>query len=268
MENQSDSNGTPSLPVNARGHKLTCQCRVCLAIQNARAKGIPTKAQRAADAQARRIARAKAKVEAKIRRELERKLVVEQHRRVVQTSLESQALSGAKPSMELAAKQAGISAPTAAKLAGEDFVQTALSKHGITDDRLASVASEGLDATLQRIVTDRNGEIIDVVNVPDWKSRHAFWADLLKVKKILGSDADTSQHGGLVIITPNAARVVEGHPATCTCDTCIAAWQSKARELQRLAMRETAIELTPTALPPTTTNSGADEDEDYSDREV
>jgi len=123
------------------------------------------------------------------------------------------------------------------------FVQTALAAAGITDESLATLAKEGMEAFNQKIITDQDGAIVDVVNMPDWRNRHAFWRDILMVKKLLGNDAESSAigSGGLVIITPDAAKVSTGHPSACVCEDCRVAWQEKARHLRASTVRENAI---------------------------
>jgi hypothetical protein len=185
----------------------------------------------------------------------------------VSASIETQIALGQTPNAALAGRVAGVSERTGQLVSNaNNFVQTALLKHGITDDRLAEIASAGMDAFFQKIITDNDGAIVDVINQPDWKSRHAFWRDILMVKKLLGNDSENAAggSGGLVIITPDAARVQTGHPAACVCDECRVQWEEKARHLRVATVRERQIaEHSSAPIPsPATISSGSDEDED------
>ena len=154
-----------------------------------------------------------------------------------------------------------------------EFVQTALSRAGITDNFLAELAREGMSAFNQKIITDQNGNIIDVVNMPDWRNRHAFWRDILMAKKILGSELTANvQAGGLFIFSNDAGRMVSSHPPACTCDDCIKAWEEKSRQLRRISENAAAIDTTAETVETQaenaeTTSNGIDEEsEDFSDR--
>lgn len=252
MENEVNTESTESTarpapepisrPTHAKGHREDCSCMVCKRLQAAIAAGKPSKQEVHLAAVARREARQKAKAEELSRRQLLRREEKKRKEAVVSATLLTQVQSGIKPSLELAAKVAGVSVPTAKKIAGEDFVETSLKNAGIDNTKLAEVAAAGLDAAAQRIVTDRDGNIIDVINVPDWKSRHAFWSDLLKVKKILGGENEFgSGGGGLIVISPDAAKVLPGHPPACVCDECKLAWETKASHLRKAAIRDAEI---------------------------
>lgn len=236
-----------------RSHKPDCPCPACTRRRELRAEGKLSLRQK------RDLARA----EKRLRAEKKRDDLIR-----LQAAAETQAVLGKIPDVNISAKIADMSPAQAETAMRENsFVSTALRKAGITDEFLATLAREGMSAFNQKIITDKMGNIVDVVDMPDWRNRHAFWRDILMAKKILGSEIDSAVQGGLVIITNDAARTVSGHAPTCLCESCVAAWNQKAHAIQRRAMRETAIELAPTTLEPeTTTNSGQDDTEDYSDR--
>jgi hypothetical protein len=206
-------------------HKLACPCKVCKRIREAKASGKPNRAELRLRAEANRKARAESKI-------------------AIKASLKTQIALGRAPDVTLAAKLAGKENGRVEPEARSSFVQTALSRAGITDDSLATLAREGMEAFNQKIITDQDGAIVDVVNMPDWRNRHAFWRDILMVKKLLGSDAESlaGGSGGLVIITPDAAKVSTGHPPACICEDCRVAWETKAKHLRVATMRETAID--------------------------
>jgi hypothetical protein len=163
------------------------------------------------------------------------------------------------------AQIAGVSRGTAAKaLTGSDFVRGALSRAGIDDDKLATVAAEGLDAKHTKILTDRDGNAVDAIEMPDYKSRHAFWRDILMAKGVLGNDRDSQGggSGGLIIVAPEAAIVVEGHPPACTCDECIEAWNEKMKVLADRAAREMAVDAEVLDDPPNFPLPETEDDED------
>ena len=229
---------------NAKGHKPECTCTLCARIQARIARGEPSQAevreQRRQQREQKQREQQKQRTTLLSRKRQER----EAQRTALEASIETQARLGHKPNVTLAGEIVGMDPRRAQQVSqAEGFVQGALSRAGITDDKLAQIAAEGLDAALQRIITDRDGRIIDVVNVPDWKSRHAFWADLLRVKKILGGENNDGGmgSGGLIIITPDSAKVLPGHPPACVCDACKLAWEEKTQHLRRAANREAAI---------------------------
>jgi len=55
-----------------------------------------------------------------------------------------------------------------------------LARAGITDDKLAAVAAEALDAKHYKFVTDRDGNIVETIEIPDWHNRHRYWSDMSK----------------------------------------------------------------------------------------
>jgi hypothetical protein len=229
-------------------HKLGCGCKVCVRIRNAKLLGKPSRK------------------ELKLKAAANRKLR-EETKAGIKASLNTQVLLGQTPNAALAAKSVGVSDRVGQIVShANQFVQTALVKAGITDDRLAEIAAAGMDAFFQKIITDNDGAIIDVINQPDWKSRHAFWRDILMVKKLLGNDTENAAggSGGLVIITPDAARVQTGHPAACVCDECRVQWEEKARHLRVATIRDARIlaDSSPAIPSPATISSGSDEDED------
>lgn len=72
----------------------------------------------------------------------------------------------------------------AVKLANISFTDI-LEKHGVTDDKLASVLMDGLEAnrTISAIAgKEANGGTVDFVDVPDYATRHKYLETGLKVK--------------------------------------------------------------------------------------
>lgn len=223
------------LPQVAGNHKPNCPCRLCERVRARRAAGLPT----SAEEKAAKRAAAEARREAKRAKKRKSNATVA----AVQASLATQVRLGHRPNAGLAGESAGVSARQGQMIAeANNFVQQALSSVGITDSKLAEVAAAGLEAAMQKIITDRDGRIVDVVNTPDWRNRHAFWSDLLRIKKILGADTETGGgSGGLIIITNDAAKVLPGHPPACTCDSCKIAWEEKYAHLRRAAVRDSTI---------------------------
>lgn len=230
----------------AKGHKPNCVCKVCLRIQAAIAAGKPPKAETREKQRLTRIAKAKAKQELR-RAEVAAKA---QAKAKVKSALASkiegvvlgQVAAGIIPSASRVAEMTGASLGETKQVMGGDFVQSALARAGITDDKLAQVAAEGLEAKNYRYLTDRDGNIVDVIEMPDHQNRHRFWRDLLMVKGYLGSDREQVASGGLMIIVPEQARVVKGHPPTCTCDECIKAWNDRTREMSARALKAMTID--------------------------
>jgi len=115
-----------------------------------------------------------------------------------------------------AAIKAGYSPGTAEALASRKIkepqvvtaMQQALEKHGISDDRLADVIKNGIDANkvISANVISENGEGMkdansmtkDFVEVPDWQSRHRFVDTALKLKN--SYPAEQVEHTGQVDI--------------------------------------------------------------------
>ena len=113
----------------------------------------------------------------------------------------------------------------------QDSIETALARVGITEERLAEVASEGLNAEFVRYFA-QDGEVTDERRDRDWKSIHAFWRDLLMVKKYLGSDREDANAapGGLMIIN-GSVQINTRHKAGCQCEECVSAWEAQARDV-------------------------------------
>ena len=68
-----------------------------------------------------------------------------------------------------------------------------LDKHGVTDDAIASVISEGIKAKRHVMVGD------DVKELPDWIARHKFSDSALKVKGHLRDKVDVNLKGNVTI---------------------------------------------------------------------
>lgn len=270
----------PALPRRsrtARGHRPDCACKVCLKIQAAIDAGKPTKAELREQKRLAKIARAKATAEqrqlerkAKARAKSEAQKVTEA--RVAGAILGSVA-AGTVPSLTKVAEVTGASLGTVKSVASEDFVRTALVRAGITDDKLAAVAAEGLDAKNTKLVFDRDGNVVDAIELPDHQNRHRFWHDILTAKGVLGEKHESGGGGGgLIIIAPEAARVLPGHPPACTCDECIALWNEKTKHLQARAARAMAVDAeiieNPKPLPESLDAPEDDfETDDFSDRD-
>ena len=245
----------PSRPRNAKGHRLECLCILCKRIQDAIAAGKPSKADARASARLAREARAKSREkslsESKRAKADEKRLKAA----LVQGAMAGQIAAGAMPSIEKAAEIAGISVAKARNAAPKDLVQDALERNGITDDRLYELAQNALDAKNYKVITDSDGNVIETVAIPDWQNRHRFWRDLLAVKGHLGSDREMAATGGLMIIVPDQARVVPGHPPACNCEQCIAAWNERTKKISQQALRSMArdaeIAKNPNSIPAT-----------------
>lgn len=246
MNEKTDESSTASAPLsdrprNANGHTNSCVCTLCARIQARIAAGKPTKEEERAQRRAQRLA-TEALKKPTARPGREQRLAKDA---ALAASVATQIALGQKPSATLAAKIADIDPSTAqgktraGKL--DESVHAALLRAGITNDRLFAVASEGLDAKSTRLVTDKDGRVVDAIEFPDHQNRHRFWRDLLMVKGYLGRE-DTSQvpSGGLIIIAPDAAKVVPGHVETCMCEECIAAWDEKTKELRLLEEKRNA----------------------------
>ena len=235
----------------ARGskmHRLDCRCCVCEASRRRKASGRPTKAEERAlrREQRERVRAERRKAESQRRSSTpqnarERRLVKET---ALVSALAGQAAVGARPNIAAAARIAGMDASQATKkVHGDESLQAALDRAGITDEKLFEVAGEGLDAFLTRILTDKNGNVTDTIKIKDFHAIHKFWRDLLMVKGYLGREEPQQQaSGGLIIIANDAAKVVPGHSETCMCDECIAAWEEKTKELRQLELKRHAIE--------------------------
>jgi phage terminase small subunit len=82
-----------------------------------------------------------------------------------------------------------------------------LDKHGVTDDRIASVISEGLEAMkviscnviAEESKEDANSMTKDFIDVPDWLARHKFVDSTLKVKGYLKEKLDVNLKGDINI---------------------------------------------------------------------
>jgi hypothetical protein len=241
------SSGLPEPSKNAKGHRPTCICTLCKRIQDRIASGKPSYAARRATQTANRLARQK--VAAQSKRQPKRQPNGNRERRIardaaLEASLETQVVLGRQPNAKLAGQIAGIEPRTAQLKAKEsNFVQSALEKVGITDDKLAEVAARGLDAKIVKIITDRDGNVIDAIEQHDTKGQHLFWRDILMTKGILGNDRDSQvASGGLIIIAPNEATVIEGHSPACVCEKCLAAWNEKTKVLSRNASRAMTVD--------------------------
>jgi hypothetical protein len=161
---------------------------------------------------------------------------------LVEGAVAGQISAGVRPSIEKAAQIAEVSTKKAREIAPDDFVQSALVKAGITDDKLFSLGAQALEAESTKLITDSDGNIVEAIKLPDWQNRHRFWRDLLMVKGHLGSEREMPATGGLMIIVPDQARVVAGHPPACSCQECAAAWNERTKEFQQRAMRSMAID--------------------------
>jgi hypothetical protein len=240
------SEGIPTSPrpdgrksVGGNNHRPLCECSICTNIRARITTGRPAKATQRAIARQRRLEAAKAKTTPRTRRE--RQIAKDT---AVNTAIATQVMVGVRPSIVKTAQIAGVSRPTAARaMKGNDFVAGALSRAGIDDDKLATVAAEGLEAKFVKILTDREGQVTSKIETPDYTSRHLYWRDVLMAKGILGNDRESQgSGGGLIIIAPEAASLVEGHPPTCICQECIDAWNVKHKSLSERALREMAVD--------------------------
>jgi hypothetical protein len=240
----------------AKGHRETCVCMLCRRIQAAIAAGKPPKAVARALAHQRRL-----ETRATPRNLRERRIAKDA---MLTGAIAGQAASGTRPNIAQAARIAGMDPSQAAKaVKANDSILDALSRIGINADKLAEVFAGGLEACEVRLVI-RNGEVVDALAVPDWHARHKFARDVLLARGELGSDRDQQpQGGGLIIITPDSAKVIDGHPAACACDACNAAWEEKAEHLRRASLKESAIDVTSAPEQPV---EPVEEVDDWSDK--
>ena len=158
----SPENGSYCLPARTWNHKEGCNCLSCQRTQARRAAGKPT----VAEEQAARDARKAAKLAAK---EARKKAAKKGNLTsiAVQSSIETQSALKHKVDYGVTAKVVGITPERVGQIAREgNFVNIALSNAGIDDAFLAELAKEGMGAFTQKIITDNDGNIIDVVNIP------------------------------------------------------------------------------------------------------
>jgi len=264
----------PTRARNAKGHKSTCICTLCKRIQARIDAGLPPKATSRAMAHERRVAGNKDKRFGTTPRNKREKRIAKTA--MLTGAVVGQAAVGVRPNIAQAATIAGMDPSQAQRQIKRDKrVTEILERVGITDEKVFGVYSEGMDAKETRLIV-RDGEVKDAVEVPDWHARHKFARDLLMVQGHLGNDRDSGAGGGgLIIIAPEVARVVPGHPAACVCDECIAAWNEKTKTLSAQAERAMAIDAeiieNPRALPGALEELGdeleTDEEDDFSNRD-
>lgn len=257
-----------SPPRKAKGHRDSCTCTLCARIKARIAAGKPPKAVARAMGHQRRIERAKDKrIGTTPRNKSEQRIA---KRAMLTGAIVGQAAAGVRPNIARAARIAGIDPSQAQRqIRRDESIQAALARAGITDAKLFELAAEALAAENVRLITNRDGNLTDAISFPDWLARHKFWQDLLKVKGFLGREEPPAPVGGLIIIAPDAAKVLPGHAATCMCQECIAAWDEKTKELRRLEARRSAIdaEISDNAIDGAPSNDlappGTEEEEDF-----
>ena len=208
-------------------HKDGCNCRVCNNIRKNAAAGRPPSAVISAARDARRVLRE------------QRRLKV--RRTAVEASVATQLKAGVKPSLRMALEASGFKdshLQTVDTMKGIEAAQSSIDKAllraGITDDKLASVAAGGLDATRLEAVAVIGGEDPrerEEIREPDWNVRHKYLETTLKVKGHLSPDPNAAGIGGLMIVAPTIVNT--GHRTNCPCPDCVVAWEGKAREIMR-----------------------------------
>jgi hypothetical protein len=241
-----------SPPRRAKGHKDSCTCTLCARIKARIAAGLPTREEERAQRRAAKLAK-QAVTKQQPRAGREQRIATDS---AMSSSIATQIVLGHKPNAALAAKIAGVHPSTASEKARtekmQDSIHTALLAVGITDARLAEVASEGLSAEFVRYFA-QDGEVTDERRDRDWKSIHAFWRDLLMVKSYLGSDREDANAapGGLMIIN-GPVQINTGHKVGCQCQECVKAWEEQACDvLATQARREVEMNIAdvPSTLP-------------------
>jgi|SRR5579885_407997 hypothetical protein len=251
--------------LGGKGHQATCSCIICARIRARSTSGKASKATERAVAHQRRLERKKDKRFGTTPNTKREQRIAK--KAMLTGALVGQAVAGARPNIAAAARIAGMDPSQAQRQVRRDgTVIEAFERAGITDDRLAQVAAEGLEAKQIKLIADRDGRVIDAIDMPDHKNRHAFWRDILMAKGVLGRDReDTVAGGGLIIIAPQEVSVVPGHPPACTCQECIDAWNEKTKLLQERATRAMAVQAenrNNSKRSPEIFDSQADEDED------
>lgn len=107
-----------------------------------------------------------------------------QEKKFVKKYLETGNATQAASEVYNVTSRASANAIGAVKLATLSFTDI-LEKHGVTDDKLASVLLDGLEAnrTISTISgKEANGGTVDFVDVPDYAVRHKYLETGLKVK--------------------------------------------------------------------------------------
>ena len=97
-----------------------------------------------------------------------------------------------------------------------EALRAALIRRGITPDRMASLARGGLRATRD------DGR-------PDWRERRGWWELVARVHGATGRDAEDRPSAGPVAIMVSAGQTGDAHPADCTCQACLDAWERRAQ---------------------------------------
>jgi len=123
--------------------------------------------------------------------------------------LKKNLLSGKFDTLQDAMIDAGYPESTAKKAAGrtvgsrrmQSALQKAIEKAGLTDDKLLSKLTEGLDSN--RVISaiagkEANGGTTDFVEVPDYQTRHKYLDTAFKLK---GHYIDKVEHSGEVAHT-------------------------------------------------------------------
>lgn len=251
------------------GHIPGHTCKVCERVRNRILAGRPSKKAMKEAAEARRQAKKQAKQDA----DIAKKVVQAKQDGQVEGILAGQVAAGKTPDIVQAVKLTGASANKAKEMIAGDLVQAALLKNGITVELLDEVGLDGLRAEIQKIYTDQDGKITDVINFKDHHARHKFWRDYNLMFGRLGREEANggTGGGGLIIITPDAAKVSTNHSPACICDDCKTAWEEKARHLRVAAIRERAITIEsspviPAPAPQEFSPPDDEEENDFSDR--
>jgi hypothetical protein len=215
-----------------KGHIPGHTCKVCERTRARIAAGKPSKK----DMEKARADRKVAKLAAK-------QIAAARKNGLAEGILVGQVDAGKLPSVAPAVRVSGLAPDKVRDMTQGNLVQSSLEKNGITLDLLDEVGREGLKAESQKLIFDDEGNVADAIAMPDHHARHKFWRDYNMMHGRLGNDRDSQvASGGLVIIAPQEAMVVKGHPPTCVCEECILAWNEKTKVLSRNASRAMAID--------------------------
>lgn len=266
----------PDRPRNAKGHRPDCVCTLCARIQARIAAGKPPKkvarAMASDLAHQRRLDRSKDKRFGTTARNKREQRIAKNA--MLTGAVVAQAATGARPNIAQAAKIAGMDPSQAQRQINRDgTVQEALERNGITLELLDQVGKDGLKADSLKLIYDEKGNVVDSIAVPDQHARHKYWRDFNMMYGRLGSERESGAGGGgLIIIAPEDAKVVDGHPPVCTCDECIAMWNEKTKHIAAKAARQMAVDAEIVEQPkPLPESFDAPEDDfktdDFSDRD-
>jgi hypothetical protein len=176
-----------------KNHKPNCPCRICT----------PTRAA---------IAAGKIPMKAQLKKPGIRKATP--RHRLFAKGVAAQIASGSgKTNLKEAALAAGYTENDAAHHGSElvrrpeiqGLILRALNEAGITQQRLADVASRGLDATETKLVTFE-GEVKSREEIPDWHARHKFWRDSNMIFGNFPKEEGNVQQAALIVKLPGDAK--------------------------------------------------------------